>query len=405
MSVGGVGRTDGVATHDFDVTAVRRRFSSLDRGFTFLDAPGGSQVPDEVGEAMAAALRDASGNLGAPYATGDRVTAILDDARAAAGRLLGAPAGEVSFGTNMTTLNFALSRAAGRELQAGDEILVTRLDHDANVAPWLELAADRDVVVRTVDVRPGELSLDLDDLRAKLGERTRIVAFPWASNAVGSVVDAAAVCRLAHEAGAIAWVDAVHYAAHAPLEAEAIGADVMVCSPYKFCGPHLGLAYVRRELAESWRPYKTRPGASEPSARRFETGTPPFELLAGLIAGERYLTETGALTAAAAHEHELGERLLAGLPEQVTVYGAQTMAGRVPTFLINVGGVPARDVALRLAERGYGVWYHDHYYSLGLVDRLDYPHEAVRLGLAHYNTRDEVDGFLDEIGRLAAGRG
>lgn len=404
MSAGGAGPTDRVATVDFDVTAVRRRFSSLGRGFTFLDAPGGSQVPDEVGDAIAIALRDSSGNLGAPYATGDRVAAILDEARAAAGRLLGAPAGEVSFGTNMTTLNFALSRAAGRDLRAGDEILVTRLDHDANVAPWLELAADRDVVVRTVDVRPGELTLDLDDLRGKLSERTRIVAFPWASNAVGTVVDAAAVCRLAHEAGAIAWVDAVHYAAHAPLQAEAIGADVMVCSPYKFCGPHLGLAYVRRALAESWRPYKTRPGASEPSARRFETGTPPFELLAGLIASERYLAETGALTAAAAHEHDLGERFLAGLPEQVTVYGAQTMEGRVPTFLLNVDGVPAREVATTMAERGYGVWHHDHYYSLGLVERLDYPDEAVRLGFAHYNTRDEVDGFLDELGRLVAGR-
>ncbi|WP_320671772.1 aminotransferase class V-fold PLP-dependent enzyme [Patulibacter defluvii] len=390
----------------FDVEAVRRRFSSLGRGFRFLDAPGGSQVPDEVGTAIADALRDASGNLGAPYATGDRVAAILEDARAAAGRLLGAPAAEVAFGLNMTTLNFALSRVAGRELEAGDEIVVTRLDHDANVAPWLELAADRELVVRTVDVLPGELRLDLDDLRRQLGPRTRIVAFPWASNVVGTVIDAAEVCRIAHEAGALAWVDAVHYAAHAPLQAEAIGADVLLCSPYKFCGPHLGMAYVRRSVAESWRPYKARPGASEPFGRRFETGTPPFEALAGLIACERYLVETGALSPEAqAHEHALGERFLAGLPEAVEVYGPATMEERVSTFLLNVAGVPAREVALTLADRGYGVWHHDHYYALGLDGRRGYDHEAVRLGFAHYNTADEVDGLLAELGRIAAAAG
>lgn len=388
----------------FDVDAARARFSSLDRGFAFLDAPGGTQVPDEVGAAMAASLRDAAGNLGAPYATGDRIAALLEDAKAAAGRLLGADPSQVAFGANMTTLNFALSRVAGRELRAGDEIVVTRLDHDANVAPWLELAEDRNLVVRFADVHEGTLTLDFEALERVLGSRTRVVAFPWASNAVGTVVDAAAVCRLAHEAGALAWVDAVHYAAHAPVDVEGIGADVLLCSPYKFCGPHMGIAFVRRAVADGWRPYKTRPGPGEPFARRFETGTPPFELLAGLIATERYLESIGGIAGCQAHELALTERFLAGLPAGVTLYGPPTSASRCPTFLINVDGVPARDVALSAAKRGYGVWHHDHYYAVGLSGRIGYEHEAVRVGFAHYTTAAEVDGFLGELHDLAARR-
>ena len=229
-----------------DITAVRGRFSSL-AGFTFLDAPGGTQVPDEVGEAIARALREASANLGAGYATSRRVGAILAEAEAKAARFLGCEPHEVIFGTNMTSLNFALSRTAGRGFRPGDEILVSSLDHDGGVAPWLELAHDIGLVVRHIELND-DTTLDFADLERKLGPRTRVVAFAWASNAIGTVVDARRVCQLAHEAGALAWVDAVHYAAHEPIDVRAIGADVLLCSPYKFCGPHLGLAYGRAEV-------------------------------------------------------------------------------------------------------------------------------------------------------------
>ena len=384
----------------FDVETVRGRFSSLSRGFHFFDAPGGTQVPDEVGHAMARSLRDASGNLGAPYETSRRAEQTLWDAKAAAARVLGCEAAEVVFGANMTTLNFALAHTMARDLRAGDEIIVTRLDHDAGVAPWVELAQDRDLVVHHVDVHE-DLTLDYADLERLLGERTKVVAFAWASNAVGSITDAQRVCSLAHEVGALAWIDAVHYAAHERVDADAIGADVLLCSAYKWCGPHLGLAYVRPAAVESWRPLKARPSASTPLGRRFETGTPPYELLAGLIATVYYLDSIGGLDAIIPFERALGERFMAGRPDAVTVYGLQTMEGRVPTYLVNVEGVPARDVAHRLAERGYGVWHHDNWYSLGLHPRLPYEDEAVRIGMAHYNTPDEVDGLLAELAALA----
>lgn len=385
----------------FDVESVRRRFSSLGGGFHFFDAPGGTQVPDEVGEAVARALREASGNLGAPYETGHRVERILSDAKSAAARMLRCDPGEVIFGANMTTLNFALARTLARELRAGDEILVTRLDHDGGVAPWVELAHDLDLVVRHADVRE-DLTLDYEDLERKLTDRTRVVAFAWASNAVGSITDAHRVCSLAREAGALAWIDAVHYAAHEPIDVAAVGADLVLCSSYKWCGPHLGMAYGRTEVVERWRPFKARPAPSSPVGRRFETGTGPYELLAGLIATVEYLDDIGGYEAIVPYERELGERFLAGLPETVTVYGPQTMSDRVPTFLLNVDGVPARDVAHGLAKRGYGVWHHDNWYSLGLRPRLPYDDEAVRVGIAHYNTAEEVDGLVAELGALAA---
>lgn len=384
-----------------DIDDVRGRFSSLGQGFAFLDAAGGTQVPDSVGEALSTALREASGNMGAPYATGDRVAEIVTGAEGAAARVFGCDPHEVTFGANMTTLNFALSRTAARDLREGDEIVVTRLDHDANVAPWLALAEDRGLVVHVVDVHD-DTTLDLGDLERKLSARTRVVAFPWAANSVGTVVDAQRVCALAHEAGALAWIDAVHYAAHEPMDVRAVGADVVLCSPYKFCGPHLGMAYLREEVASRWRPYKVRPSPSEPLGRRFLTGTQPFELLAGLIATVEYLDNVGGLPALRAHEHMLARRFLDGLPPSVTIYGRQDLEQRVPTFLLNLEGVAAPDLAARLAARGYGVWSHDTYYAIGLYQRLPFE-QAVRVALCHYNTTDEIDGFLDEL--EAASRG
>jgi selenocysteine lyase/cysteine desulfurase len=229
-----------------------------------------------------------------------------------------------------------------------------------------------------------------------------VVAFAWASNAIGTITDARRVCELAHSVGALAWIDAVHYAAHEPIDVRAVDADVVLCSPYKFCGPHMGMAYGRAEVIEHWRPYKARPAASTPLGRRFETGTQPYELLAGLNATFDYLDDIGGFEAIVPYERALGERFLDGLPDSARVYGLPTMEGRVPTFLVNLEGVPAPRVATTLADRGLGVWAHDSWYSLNLYERFGYGSDgAVRIGFIHYNTADEVDRLLDELARLA----
>jgi cysteine desulfurase family protein (TIGR01976 family) len=395
----GSGRLHAVSATLLDVAAVRRRFSSLQGDFVFLDAPGGSQVPDEVGDAIARCLREASANIGAPYETSRRVQEILDRARGDAGRFLNCSSDDVIFGTNMTTLDFMLSRTASRDWKEGDRILVSRLDHDGGVAPWVELAADRGFEVDWIDV-DDELRLDLDDLANKLDERVRVVACVVASNAVGTVTDVKRVAALAHEAGALAWVDAVHYAAHEPIDVQDLDCDVLLCSPYKYCGPHLGLAYGKHELLESWRPYKARPAGSTPVGRKFETGTAPYELLAGFSATIAYLESIGGMEVLRDYERSLGDRFMATVPETVEIYGVPTMVGRVPTFLLHVDGVPAAQGATTMAVRGYGVWAHDNWYSLGLREKLPYPNDAVRVGFIHYNTVDEVDGFVAELAAL-----
>jgi cysteine desulfurase family protein (TIGR01976 family) len=392
-----------VLTNTINSGAVRGRFSSLRSGFTFFDAPGGSQVPDEVGDAIARALREASANLGAGYATSLRVKEILEEAEVKAARFLGCDPHEIVFGSNMTSLNFTLSRTAARDLAPGDEILVSSLDHDGGVAPWLELAHDRDLVVRHIELND-DTTLDYDDLSSKLSDRTRVVAFAWASNAIGTVVDARRVCKLAHDAGALAWIDAVHYAAHEPIDVRDVDADVLICSPYKFCGPHLGVAYGRASVLETWRPYKVRPAPNNPLGRRFETGTQPYELLAGFNATIDYLDSIGGFGAIVPFERALGERFVDGVSDAVRIYGLAGMEGRVPTFLVNVEGVPAADVAAHLASRDIGVWAHDSWYSLDLYTRLGYADAAVRIGFIHYNTADEVDRLLDALESARDGR-
>jgi cysteine desulfurase family protein (TIGR01976 family) len=382
----------------FDVASARARFSSLkDGGFVFLDAPGGSQVPDEVGDAIARTLREASANNGAPYETSKRVEAIYKQARVDAGRFLNCSPDDVIFGANMTTLDFMLTRTAARDWRVGDRILVSKLDHDGGVAPWVELAADRGFEVDWIDVTP-DLRLDLDDLARKLDDRVRVVACVAAANSVGTLTDIPRVAELAHAAGALCWVDGVHYAAHEPIDVEALGADVFLCSPYKYCGPHLGLAYGKHELLESWRPYKARPAPVDPLGKRFETGTPPYELLAGFSATIAYLESLGGMEVLRDYERGLGAHFLETLPDSVTVYGVQGMEGRVPTYLLNVEGVEAATAATTLAERGYGVWAHNNWYSLGLP--FPYPGDAIRIGFIHYNTVDEVDGFVAELSSL-----
>jgi cysteine desulfurase family protein (TIGR01976 family) len=387
-----------VSTIALDVGAVRRRFSVFRGELAFFDGPGGTQVPDEVIEAIARYLREDNANSGGSFATSARTDALLARARVTAGSFLGCDPDEVVFGPNMTTLNFAFSRTVGRTLAAGDEIVVTRLDHDGNIAPWLELARDLDLVVRVADVHD-DTTVDLDDLEAKLTERTRVVAFPVASNAVGTLTDVLRIVELAHGAGALAWADAVHYGPHGPIDVRDWGVDALICSPYKFFGPHLGLAYVREEVARGWRPYKVRPAGDEPLGSRFETGTQPHELFAGFVAAVEYIESIG-WEAIQAHERALGVRFLAALPERCRLYGLGGMDGRVPTFAFNVEGMPPGEVAARLGGRGFAVW-DGNYYAAEIMNRLGLGEAgAVRVGIVHYNTAAEVDRLLAALAEL-----
>ena len=381
-----------------DVDAVRARFTALQRPTAFFDGPGGTQCPDSVIDAVAGYLRESNANLGGPFGTSRRSDALLTQAHVAAAAFLGCEPGEAIFGQNMTTLNFMLTRTLGRTLSAGDEILVTRLDHDGNVAPWLELAHDLDLKVGFVDLHD-DTTLDLDDLERQLTGRTRVVAFPLASNAVGTLTDARRVVELAHGVGALAWADAVHFAPHGSIDVESLDVDVLLCSPYKFFGPHLGLAYARGELLESWRPYKVRPADMLPLANRFETGTLAHELLAGFAAAVDYVDSIG-WGAIQAHERMLGLHFLERAPDNVRLYGVLGIDGRVPTFAFTVEDHTPRAVAEHLAERDIAVW-NGNYYAVEVMERLGLGAEgAVRAGFVHYNTIAEVDRLLDALREL-----
>ncbi len=343
--------------------------------------------------------------------------------------------GEIVFGPNMTTLTFAFSRAVGKTLQAGDEIVVTTLDHDANVAPWLALQ-ERGVVIRTVDVHPGDVTLDMQDMRAKINERTRLVAVGYASNAVGTINDVATVIRWAHEVGALAWIDAVQFAPHGPIDVQALDADFLVCSSYKFFGPHLGILYGKAEHLERFPAYKVRP-ASDKAPDRWETGTQNHEGLAGLLGAVDYLALLGrehdnhyreaftadtagrpysarqrelklAMQAIMDYERGLSAQLLAGLREirDLQVYGItnpQDFARRVPTVACTIKDHTPRELAEYLAGHGIFSW-DGNYYALGIMERLGLEDHggALRLGMAHYNTPEEIDRVLEVLERLPA---
>ncbi len=387
-----------MSTTALDVAAVRALFSALDRRLAFFDGPGGTQCPDEVIDAISRYLRESNANIGAPYETSLRTVELVDLAHEKAGAFLGCSAGETAFGQSMTALNFLLTRAFARTLAAGDEVVVTALDHDANVSPWLELVHDLGIVVKVAGVTD-ELALDYDDLAGLLSEKTRVVAFPVAANSVGTAPDVRRIVELAHSAGALAWADAVHYAPHGPIDVTAWDVDVLVCSPYKFFGPHMGLAFGKQELLESWRPYKVRPAANEPVGHRFELGTSQHELLAAFVAAVDYVASVG-WDAMLGHERALGAHFLEGLPESVDLYGLPTMEGRVPTFCFNVAGHSPEAVARFLAERELAVWHGD-YYAVETMRHLGLSEGAVRAGIVHYNTEDEVDRLLDALHALA----
>jgi len=404
---------------DPDLAAVRRQFPALDLrvngdSVVYLDNPAGTQVPQRVIDRTAEYWRTMNANHGGVFATSARSDARIDEVRRAAATFLNAGSpDEVVFGANMTTLTFAFSRAIARELRPGDEIVVTRLEHDGNVAPWLALE-DQGIRVRVADIHVPDCTLDLRDLKGQITERTRLVAMTHASNAVGTIPDLKAAARLAHSVGAWLFVDAVHYGPHGPIDVRAIDCDFLVCSSYKFYGPHLGILYGRRELLQRLRPYKVRP-ATEELPSRWETGTPNLECLSGLLGAFEYLADVGgsdrvdrpaieaAMVRIQAHERALGARLIDGLQgiPGVTIHGIinpERFAERVPT--VSLTWPPHRPEALArwLADRQIFTWHGDHY-ATELMRRLGLEESGgtLRIGVAHYNTASEIDLVLEVL--------
>lgn len=411
--------------------AVRAHFPGLarvenGRQVVFLDGPAGSQLPVECSAAITRYLETANANHGGAFGTSRETDELVAEARTAAAAFLGAhDADEVVFGANMTTLTFAVSRALARDMRPGDEIILSRLDHDANIAPWLAVAEERGLRVRWLDVRPEDCTLDLDALADLVGARTRIVAVGLASNAVGTLNDVGRVIELAHAYRALVYVDAVHAAPHIPLDVAALRADVLVCSPYKFYAPHLGLLYGRQEVLERIAAYHVRP-AGDRAPETFETGTQPFELLAGMLGTFDYLATLGraygnprgddrraALTAAMAtirsHERALMGPLVEGLGaiRGLRLYGISRPARfdqRVPTFAFTIDGFHPRRIAEHLASRAINAWDGDMY-ALELIRALglDDAGGVVRIGLMHYTTHDEVQRLLVALAELVDG--
>lgn len=411
----------GLAPH---LDWIRGQFPALTQAVAgqpviFLDGPGGTQVPWRVIDAIGDYLVYSNANTHGAFATSSRTDATIAGARAGMADLLGCEADEIVFGPNMTTLTFALSRAIGRELQPGDEVVVTRLDHDANVAPWRALE-ERGAVVRVVDIDVKDCTLDMADLTRRINPRAKMVAFGWASNAVGTINDVTEVVRLAHAAGALVFVDAVHYAPHGPIDVRALDCDFLACSPYKFFGPHLGVLYGKRAHLTRLRPYKVRP-ATEESPECWETGTQNHEGLAGLVEAIEYLAELGrrvapgtaqrreallaAMEAIKQYERGLAERLISGLLAipGLTFYGITDPARfdrRTPTVAVRLAGYSPRELATYLGEQGIFTW-DGNYYALSLTERLGVESSGgmLRLGLVHYNTVKEIERVLDALKR------
>jgi cysteine desulfurase family protein (TIGR01976 family) len=417
---------------EYDVDALRARFPALameqdGRLIALFDGPGGTQVPDTVIEAVSGYFRTSNANHDGPFLTSRRSDAILAEAHRALADLLNAgDPSEIKLGANMTTLTLHVARSIAAGLSPGDEIVVTRLDHEANVGPWRSAAADRGLTVRTVDIDPVDVTLDLEAFDAALHGRPRLVAFGWASNAVGTINPVAELVRRAHEAGALTYVDAVHAAPHLPIDVQAVGTDLLACSAYKFFGPHVGVLYGRREVLDALPTYKLRPAYD-----RFETGTLNHEGIAGSLAaveyiagiGERYgapyrvpfaaagmtgrrLDAHAGMAAIRAYEMPLFGRLLDGLAsiDGVRLWGIADRARfpeRTPTAAITLAGLPAEAAARALGERGIATWWGD-FYAVGPIERLGLePDGVLRIGLTHYNTAAEVDRLLEELRDIA----
>jgi len=414
---------------------VRAQFPSLSQRVNghpaaFLDGPGGTQVPQRVIDAISAYLRENNANTCGAYATSRNTDRVIADARSAMADFLGCDSNEVVFGPNMTTLTFAMSRAIGRALGPGDEILLTHLDHDANISPWRALE-ERGIKIQFAEIREEDCTLNMEDLASKINSRTRVVAVGYASNAVGTINDVKTVVRLAHDAGAMAYIDAVHYAPHGPIDVRDLDCDFLACSTYKFFGPHMGVLYGKREHLARFSPYKVRAN-TDAVPQRWEWGTLNHECIAGITACLEYLAELGrenlqastrgqtllaalsrrdtlmsAYRAIRAHEHNLADRMLKGLAEipGVTLFGIgdqQRLNSRCPTFAIRIAGHPPLELATRLGDRGIFTW-DGNYYAINLTERLGVEKNGgfLRIGFVHYNTEEEVDRVLEELATVS----
>lgn len=415
---------------EFDVQALRARFPSLaieqdGRPVALFDGPGGTQVPETVIEAVARYYRESNANHGGTFLTSRRSDVVVDDAHEALADLLNAAdASEIKLGANMTTLTMHIARSLTATMSPGDEIVVSGMDHEANVGPWHSAAADRGVTVRTVNVRPDDVTLDIEQFDTLLHARPKLVAFGYASNAVGTINPVAELVRRSHEAGALTYVDAVHAAPHLPIDVQALGTDFLACSVYKFFGPHVGVLYGRRDALDALPTYKLRPAFD-----RFETGTGNFEGLAGAAAAVEYIAEVGRMYGAAhaaqfpgmtdrrlnahagmaairAYEIPLFGRLLDGLEAipGAKVWGItdrSRLTERTPTAAVTFHGISPEAVATALGDRGIATWWGD-FYATGLIERLGLaPNGVLRIGLTHYNTADEVDRLLAELRDIA----
>jgi cysteine desulfurase family protein (TIGR01976 family) len=418
----------------FDVEALRAEFPALareqdGRTVAFLDGPGGTQVPQRVIDAVADYLTHTNANSGGAFTSSELSDAIADEAHAAVADLLGAAGPhEIKFGYNMSTLTLHIGRSIGATLAPGDEIVVTTLDHEANVSTWEAMARDRGVTVQKVDIRPDDVTLDLEDLESKLSPRTKLVAVGFASNAVGTINPVAEIVARAHEVGALTYIDAVAYAPHGPIDVGALDTDFLVCSAYKWFGPHLGALYGKADILDSLPVFKVRPAHD-----RFETGTPAFESIAGTLAATDYLRDVGrsygdvagaagaaegserrrelvaGMTAIVDYERGLVGRLIDGLGaiRGVTIHGITDRARaaeRVPTVAVSIDGIGPRAAAEALGRGGIYVWDGD-FYATGLIERLGKAEVGgvLRLGLVHYNTTAEVDRTLEAVERIAGG--
>lgn len=396
-----------------DVSRLRGQFPALGTMFggrpaVFLDGPAGTQVHESVVEAVASTLVEAASNVGGGFAASARSDEVVSSARAAGADLFGGRADEIVFGPNMTTLTFAFSRAVARTWSPGDRIVLSGLDHDANVTPWVMAAADRGVEVDFADIDTADMSLDVDHLESLLTERTKLVAVTGASNTFGTMVDVGRVAAAARNVGALCFVDAVHLAPHMRMDAGTFGVDAMVCSSYKFFGPHVGALWARRELLAELEPYKVRPAPSD-GPGKFETGTQSFAMLAGFEAAVNYLASLGsgsdrssaldsAFTQIRAWEEILGQRFLDGMGDKAALYGRASMDGRVSTFAVRVPSESPQATARRLAAAGVFVW-SGHNYALEPVGRAGLLDDGgvVRVGFVHPNTEAEVDQVLEAL--------
>jgi len=418
----------------FDVDALRREFPALSvqqdgRPLAYFDGPGGTQVPQCVIDAVVGYYNSSNANDGGAFLTSERSDATVRDARAAVADFLGAASpDEIKFGANMTSLTFHISRSIGAMLQPGDEILVTALDHEANVGPWRAMAGDRGLTVRTIGIRPDDVTLDLADFERQLTPRTKLVALGYASNAVGTINPVAEIVQRAHAVGALTYLDAVHFAPHGLIDVQALGTDFLACSTYKFFGPHQGVLYGRAEVLERLPAYKVRPAHD-----RVETGTLSFESIAGAGAAIEYLASIGerfgdrpdprpgesvrrarlraGMSAIRTHEMALFGRLLERLERirGARVWGISDRArfgARTPTVAVTLDGVAPRAAAEALGRQGITTWDGD-FYARTLIERLGLAESGgvLRLGIVHYNTVEEIDRLLEALEEIAAGRG